>query len=134
VAGYIAARELVLAERDGTPVGCVRYRDQDEDTGWFGLLAADPDTAGSGVGRVPVEAVEAMARTAGHRWIERDLLIGSVATPHQSRLHDWYARRGYREIDRAAFRLSDDALAAALRWPCVSIRERKQLKQLGPGE
>ena len=127
VADYIAAGELLVAESKGTAIGCVRYRELDSDTGWFGLLATDPDHAGSGAARMLIDAVEEIAAATGHKWMELDLLIPAVATPHQSRLQDWYARLGYVEISREDFRMSDDALAAAVRSPCVAIRERKLL-------
>lgn len=132
VADFVAAGELVVAELHGEPVGCVRYRDLDPDTGWFGLLATGPEHAGLGVGRMLVDAVEATAASAGHRWMELDLLIPAVATPHQSRLQSWYARLGYVEISREDFRMPDDVLAAAMRSPCVSIRERKRLNEPAP--
>lgn len=127
VAEYIAAGEMVVAERDGALVGCVRYRDLDVDTGHFGLLATDPDSAGSGVGRTLVDTVEALAAAGGHRWMELHLLVPAVTTPRQSRLQDWYARRGYLEIDREDFLLEDHALDGAMRWPCALVRERKRL-------
>jgi GNAT superfamily N-acetyltransferase len=128
VADYISAGEIVVAEVSGTRVGCVRYRELDADTGWFGLLSVDPDHAGAGVGRILVDAVESMAAGSGRQWMELDLLIPAVPTPHQTRLEDWYARLGYVEISRDEFRMPDGALAAAMRSPCVSIRERKLLK------
>lgn len=127
VAEYIAAGEMVVAERDGALIGCVRYRDLDVDTGHFGLLATDPDSAGSGVGRTLVDTVEALAAAAGHRWMELHLLVPAVAAPRQSRLQDWYERRGYIEIDREDFHLDDHALDAAMRGPCALVRQRKRL-------
>jgi GNAT superfamily N-acetyltransferase len=133
VADYIVSGELLVAESDGTPIGCVRYRELDSDTGWFGLLAVDPVRTGSGVGRILVDAVEATAAGAGRTWMELDLLIPAVAMPRQSLLQDWYGRLGYVEISREEFRMRDDELSAAIRSPCVSVRQRKLLNEPARG-
>src|SRR5829696_4479855 len=51
VAGLIAAGEIVAAYLNGRLVGVVRTQHLDDETGEFGMLAADPTVRGQGIGR-----------------------------------------------------------------------------------
>jgi N-acetylglutamate synthase-like GNAT family acetyltransferase len=128
VAELFTTGSVFIAERRGEVIGCVHYRELAARTAWFGLLAVDPDAAGAGVGAVLVDAVETAAMSTGRSGIELDLLVPAIDTPHQSRLRDWYQRRGYRETSRTHFRPDDVAREETLRSPCMTVRYRKQLR------
>lgn len=85
----------VIAERGGVAVGCVLYRDQDEDL-YFGRLAVLPDHRRSGVAEALVAAVEAEARARGASGV---LLGVRIALTGNQRL---FNRLGYVEISRDA--------------------------------
>src|SRR5262245_53876874 len=50
IAALTAAGEIMVARRDDRLVGCVRVQHLDSETGEFGMLAADPEHRGVGVG------------------------------------------------------------------------------------
>jgi GNAT superfamily N-acetyltransferase len=127
-AGFIGRGEIVIAEHQNRVVGVVHAKVLDDDSSWFGLLAVDPDRAGSGVARELLDHIEAEALANGQRWMELDLILPEIETPHQARPHRWYARRGYLELNRKPWSPPDPQLVAALKSPCWSVRQRKALR------
>lgn len=96
VARQLVGRQgAVIAERDGTAVGCVLYRDKGEDL-YFGRLAVLPEHRRSGVAEALVAAVEAEARSRGASGV---LLGVRIALAGNQRL---FTRLGYVEISRDA--------------------------------
>ena len=118
----IAAGELVVAESAGTVVGVVLSRDLDERTGFFGMLAVPPEAASTGVARAILDHLEADARARGLTAMQLDLLMPDPPTRHQSRLREWYERRGYVAVAERPFAEVDPAAAANLRRPTALIR------------
>jgi GNAT superfamily N-acetyltransferase len=128
ISAFIAAGEMAVAEQQRKLVGSVQVRDIDPSTSWAGLLAVDPGSSGAGIGRTLIESAERAAASRGRRWMEMELLIPAIETPHQARLQAWYRRRGYVEVGRADFTPADPAMLEAMRSPCVSVRHRKRLR------
>lgn len=97
------AERLLVAERDGTMVGCVRVADLGGGLAYLGLLAVDPLRQAAGIGRALIDAAETLARDGfGAARIEmtvidtRDELIG------------YYRRRGYTPAGVRPFPLPTD--------------------------
>lgn len=119
VADLIAAGQIAVARRDGGIAGCVRLHDVAQDASEFGLLVADPDDRGTGVGRALVSFAEQHSRDRGLRAMQLELLVPrGWSHPSKEFLKSWYGRMGYRLIGT---RRIDDAypkLAPLLATPC----------------
>jgi GNAT superfamily N-acetyltransferase len=131
MAGLIAAGEIAVA-RDGGPggpvVGCVRVQQLDEATGEFGMLVADPDRRGEGIGRDLVGFAEDLFRGRGLPTMQLELLVPREWThPTKAFLDAWYTRMGYRPVRTGRI---DDAyphLAPLLATPCDFVIYHKPL-------
>jgi N-acetylglutamate synthase-like GNAT family acetyltransferase len=88
--------KFVLAEEDGTIIGCV-YVEVRVDRGYFGLLAVDPAMQRSGVGSRLVAIAEDECRSAGCRFM--DLTIVNLRTE----LPRFYQSLGYVESGTLPF-------------------------------
>jgi GNAT superfamily N-acetyltransferase len=119
LAELIRAEEIAVATRQGRIVGCARVHDVGADTSEVGLLVADPDERGTGIGRELLDFVEARSRERGLRAMQLELLVPrDWSHPSKEFLRAWYGRRGYR-ISRT--KRVDDAypqLAPLLATPC----------------
>jgi predicted N-acetyltransferase YhbS len=80
-----------VAEQNGTIVGSVFVRITGT-TGYFGMLAVDPGSQGSGIGRALREHAEAYCKAAG--CTEMTLSTGDFRTE----LLPYYRRAGYRVV------------------------------------
>ncbi|HET6899740.1 MAG TPA: GNAT family N-acetyltransferase [Vicinamibacteria bacterium] len=114
---YMAKGTFLIAEQDGTPIGCV-YAEQRGDRGYFGLLAVDPARHGKGVGRTLIEAAEARFLRAGCQAV--DIQVVDLRTE----LPPFYRRLGYVETGTAPF--SDPEKATR---PCHFILMSKPLNE-----
>lgn len=79
---------LLVAEQDGTPVGCCALTQRGE-RGHFGLFAVDPVRQGAGLGSALLTAAEERTRELGLAEVEMTVLAP------RSELIAYYARRGY---------------------------------------
>jgi N-acetylglutamate synthase-like GNAT family acetyltransferase len=118
----VAAGEIAVARDGDTVLGCIRVYRLRDDTAEFGMLAVAPDGWGGGVGRALVEFAE---QRFDVDWMELELLIPHAPQAHKRRLHEWYSRRGYREVGRRPFPLEyqGDMLAG----PADLVTYRKRL-------
>jgi GNAT superfamily N-acetyltransferase len=96
----VAAGEIAVARDERTIVGCIRVRRIRNDAAEFGLLSVAPDGWGRGVGRALVDFAEAAYDVD---WMQLELLVPHAPHAGKQRLHDWYTRRGYREVLRRDF-------------------------------
>ncbi|MBM7505149.1 GNAT family N-acetyltransferase [Agromyces aurantiacus] len=97
VAELIADGQIATARAGGRLVGAVRFRSLDSEVAEFGMLAADPEWRGRGVGRDLVAFAEASAAASGHRTMQLEVLVPRTWThPSKEFLRAWYARLGYR--------------------------------------
>ena len=91
------AGELAIARRDGQLTGVVRIQQLDDDTGEFGMLAADPAFRGRGIGRDLIRYAEDATRSSGRRYMQLELLVPRTWTlASKEFLAAWYDRLGYR--------------------------------------
>jgi GNAT superfamily N-acetyltransferase len=100
IAGLARAGRIAVARLAGRIVGCVRIGRHDEDTGEFGMLAADPAHRGTGIGRELVRFAECACGAEGLHGMRLEVLVPRDR-PHPGKqfLLAWYARMGYR-LDR----------------------------------
>ena len=128
IARCIARGELAAAYADSGAVGCVRVLPDE-----LGLLAVAPDAAGRGVGRALIEFAEETARACGTGVMRLELLVPREGThPAKLRLHERYARLGYRVAGRTEFGTAYPEIAPRLAVPCDLVVYEKPLA--GPGE
>ncbi|GII53961.1 GNAT family N-acetyltransferase [Planotetraspora thailandica] len=128
IAALVGAGEIAVARVDGRIVGCVRVQDLDEHTGEFGMLAADLDHRGAGVGRALVAFAEGRSRDLGRRTMQLELLVPrGWAHPSKEFLAGWYGRLGYRRVDVGAIEEAHPTLAPLLATPCDYLVYRKDL-------
>ena len=96
VAEAIRAGHMLAATAEGRIVGCARTRSLDPTTADIGLITADPEAWGTGIGRALITTAESLARTRGHTTMQLELLVPRTGThPTKERLRDWYTRLGY---------------------------------------
>jgi GNAT superfamily N-acetyltransferase len=128
IAGMIRAGELAVARRDGRVVGAVRVRRLDSRLGELGMLVADPDHRGAGVGRALVAFAENRARRQGLTHMQLELLVPQTWThPVKEFLRAWYTRIGYRQVGTGRFADSHPALHSRLAAPCDFLIFQKEL-------
>ncbi|MEU7908827.1 GNAT family N-acetyltransferase [Actinoplanes sp. NPDC049118] len=128
VASIIAAGELVAAGSDGEPAGVARVRRLPTGEGELGMLVADPERRGAGIGRALVAYAEGWAGDRGLRTMQLELLVPQAWThPVKQFLYDWYTRIGYQVVRKGD--LADDfpALVPRLATPCDFLVFHKQL-------
>jgi GNAT superfamily N-acetyltransferase len=132
VAELIRAEQIAVATRHGRIVGSIRIHDVADDVSELGLLVADPDHRGTGVGRALVAFAEQSSRERGLRAIQLELLVPRTwRHPDKEFLKAWYGRIGYRLVRTASF---DDAyphLAPLLATPCDLTVYEKPLQTGG---
>ena len=81
---------ILLAERDGTLLGCAHVAEEDG-AGYFGMFAVRPGLQGGGMGRAILAEAE---RVAGEDWALP--LMRMTVIDLRVELIEWYERRGYR--------------------------------------
>jgi len=83
-------RVILLAHREGGPIGCVQVARAGEDLAYLGMLTVEPTLQATGLGRRLLAAAEAEAMTRfGVRRMEMTVIGG------RAELIAWYERRGY---------------------------------------
>jgi GNAT superfamily N-acetyltransferase len=130
MAGLIAAGEIAVAREgpDDRILGSVRIQQIDEGTGEFGMLVADPERRGQGIGRDLIRFAEDGFRRRGVPTMQLELLVPREWThPTKEFLDAWYTRLGYRPIRSG--RIDDDYphLAPLLATPCDFVIYHKPL-------
>jgi GNAT superfamily N-acetyltransferase len=96
VRARLAAGKFILADDDGSLVGCV-YVEPKAGRAYLGLLSVDPARQRSGIGRHLMSAAEGYCRNAGSTFM--DLRIVNLRTE----LPPFYRRLGYVENGTAPF-------------------------------
>jgi GNAT superfamily N-acetyltransferase len=128
VAELTRTGQIAVARLGVLVVGCIRVQRLDEETGEFGLLAADPAHRGIGVGRELVRFAERRCRAAGLGTMQLELLVPREWThPTKEFLDGWYTRIGYRVARTGTIDEAYPALAPLLATPCDFVIYQKDL-------
>lgn len=134
LAELIDAGEIAVATRDSQIVGSVRIHDVAADASEFGILVADPEQRGIGIGRALIDFAERGARGRGLRAMRLELLVPREwQHPSKEFLKGWYGRLGYRLIATTTVDDSHPHLAPLLATPCDLEVHEKPLRA-DPGE
>jgi GNAT superfamily N-acetyltransferase len=128
VAELTRAGKVAVARLGGRTVGCIRLEGVDERDAEFGMLAADLDHRGIGIGRELVRFAEDRSRNAGFVTMRLELLVPREwAHPSKEFLAAWYTRMGYRGFRRRTVEESYPELAPWLATPCDFVTYKKDL-------
>ena len=92
----IERKEIFGAFIENQLVGSVRLFKKDQQTFSFGLLSADLNMQGKGIGNALVEHIEAVAKKEGATYMTLEILRAiALETPFKKRLKEWYTKLGY---------------------------------------
>jgi GNAT superfamily N-acetyltransferase len=128
IAEMITAGQIALARVDGQIVGSIWIQQLDDGVGEFGMLVADPDHRGEGVGRELVRFAEELSRQRGLDVMQLELLVPRRwSHPNKEFLHAWYTRIGYRPVRTGNIEESYSHLAPLLATPCDFVVYHKPL-------
>lgn len=121
IVALIAKGEIATAtDPGGSLVGSVRIHQIAADTGELGMLVASRDRRGLGIGRQLVAFAEHVATQRGLPIMQLELLVPrDWEHPSKEVLRSWYARIGYRVVDRRDFADKHPHLAPLLATPCT---------------
>jgi len=128
VTELIRRGEIAVARLNGRIVGAVRIQRLDDMIGEFGMLAADPDHRGTGIGRRLVGVAERLSADRGLSIMQLELLVPKAWThPFKKFLHDWYTRIGYQPVQRVTIDEQYPMLAPLLATPCDFVIYHKDI-------
>ena len=128
VAELIRHEELVTAGSGDRLVGVVRVQRLGEELAEFGMLAADPERRGLGIGRDLVAFAEHLAGEGGCREMQLELLVPATwSHPSKQFLRTWYTRIGYRHVRTSELSELYPELAPLLATTCDLEIYRKDL-------
>lgn len=96
--------EVFLAYIEDRVVGCVRLIKLNKNTYSFGLLAADFNEKGLGIGSKLVAKAEEKAKSLGAKQMKIEILKAKdIEVKSKKELHNWYTRLGYEFIKTESF-------------------------------
>lgn len=125
---FVRAGQIAVARLAGRIVGAVRIQRLASGEGEFGMLVADPDHRGVGIGRELVLFAERWSRENDLATLQLELLVPRDRThPVKEFLKDWYARLGFRPVRTGVIEESHPALAPLLATPCDYVIYHKAL-------
>jgi ribosomal protein S18 acetylase RimI-like enzyme len=128
MSGLIDAGEIAVATIDGELAGAVRVQVLDESTGEFGMLVADPERRGVGVGSALVTFAERHCSERGLRTMQLEVLVPRTwRHPSKVRLDDWYRRIGYQVARKTEVDELYPELAPLLATPCDFVVYEKTI-------
>lgn len=135
VADLVAKGWIATARVGDRIVGAVMLRPLDAGTAEFGMLAADADWRGVGVGRELVAFAERWATERGRSTMQLELLVPTGwSHPSKQFLRGWYERLGYREFRRTRLQELYPELEPLLATPCDLLVFRKSLPAAPPSD
>src|SRR5262245_60587460 len=115
----LRAQALILAEIDGALVGAVKVNLMRDGVGEFGLLVADLNRRGTGIGSAPVDRAENWARDIACHTMRLELLTPRNWThPSKAFLKKWYSRIGYKPQATEPFEILHPELVSELATEC----------------
>jgi GNAT superfamily N-acetyltransferase len=115
----LRAQALILAEIDGVLVGSVNINLMRDGVGEFGMLVADPDHRGKGIGSALIERAENWARDNACHTMRLELLTPRDWThPSKEFLKEWYSRIGYKPEETESLEILHPELVPELATEC----------------
>ncbi len=115
----LRAQALILAEIDGTLVGSVNINLMSDGVGEFGMLVADLNHRGKGIGSALVDRAENWARDMACHTMRLEILTPRNWThPSKEFLKNWYSRIGYKPQATEAFEILYPELVPELATEC----------------
>jgi len=110
---------MLIAQRGGEIIGAIFIRLLGEGMGEFGMLVADPNLRGAGIGSRLVKAAENWAKENGCHTMRLELLTPrDWAHPVKEFLKKWYTRIGYVPQTTVAFDSMYPQLKPLLKTAC----------------
>jgi GNAT superfamily N-acetyltransferase len=110
---------LILAEIDGMLVGAVNVNLMNDGIGEFGMLVADLNQRGKGIGSALVARAENWARDMACHTMRLELLTPrNWAHPSKEFLKKWYSRIGYKPQATESFEILHPELVSELATEC----------------
>ena len=115
----LRAQALILAEIDGALVGSVNVNLMGDGVGEFGMLVADLNHRGMGIGSALIDHAENWARDMACHTMRLELLTPRNWT-HQCKefLKNWYSRIGYKPQAPESFEILHPELVPELATEC----------------
>ena len=124
----LRARALILAELDEVLVGSVNVNLMSGGVGEFGMLVADPDHRGKGIGTALVGHAENWAREMACHTMRLELLTPrNWSHPSKEFLKMWYSRIGYKPQATEPFEILHPELVRELATECDFTTWHKSL-------
>jgi GNAT superfamily N-acetyltransferase len=124
----LRAQALILAEIDGALVGSVNVNLMPDGVGEFGMLVADLNHRGMGIGSALVDRAENWARDMACHTMRLELLTPRNWThPSKEFLKKWYSRIGYTPQEPEPLELLHPDLVPELSTECDFTVWRKSL-------
>ena len=115
----LRAHSLILAEIKGVLVGSVNVNLMSDGIGEFGMLVADRNYRGEGIGSALVTHAERWAREHACHTMRLEILTPRHWThPSKEFLRQWYARIGYEPQTTESFESMYPELVAELATKC----------------
>ena len=123
------AGQIFVARLEDRIVGCVRVVQRADRVAEFGMLAADPQLRGVGIGRALVQFAENHAGDTGNDIMALEVIQPrDFSLPSKEFLTGWYTRMGYRAVRTDAPETVYPALTPLLKVPCEVVTYRKNLR------
>jgi GNAT superfamily N-acetyltransferase len=124
----LRAQALILAEIDGVLVGSVNVNLMSDGVGEFGMLVADLNHRGKGIGSALVDRAENWARDMSCHTMRLELLTPRNWThPSKEFLKMWYSRIGYTPQATEPFEILHPELVPELATECAFTVWHKSL-------
>jgi GNAT superfamily N-acetyltransferase len=115
----LRAQALILAEIDGVLVGSVNVNLMSDGVGELGMLVADLNHRGKGIGSALVDRAENWAREMACHTMRLELLTPRNWThPSKEFLKKWYSRIGYKPQATESFEILYAELVPELATEC----------------
>ena len=123
------ADQIFVAQPEDRIVGCVRVVQLADRVAEFGMLAADPQWRGVGIGRALVQFAENHAADTGHHIMTLEVIQPrDFSLPSKELLTRLYTRMGYRVVRIDAPDDVHPALTPLLKVPCEVVTYRRNLR------
>ena len=128
----IERNEIFGAFIENQPVGSVRLFKKTSETFSFGLLSADLNMQGKGIGNSLVSHIETVAKQKGATYMDIEILKAvALETPFKKKLKKWYTKLGYSFTHSSSFTELKPTIAEKAKnlvQPCVFDCYQKVLR------